>query len=142
MENKEAKIATKDEERAALKKIQKIVESLGRDSYLAMAFDGVWELASKNIENDWDCSVKIYIENFYKSQKKLGKITEKLVKSEHEVEQLHELIQKKTQRELTKNCESERALEKLAANEKLIDSLKTQVIRLKAKLYDCLSSED
>ena len=33
--------ATKDQERKALEKIRKIVEELGEDSYIGMAFEGV-----------------------------------------------------------------------------------------------------
>lgn len=50
-------MVTKDQERAALEQIKKIVTSLGEDSYIATAFDGVWDMAKMNIENDWACSV-------------------------------------------------------------------------------------
>lgn len=44
--------ATKQQERAALEKIRKIVEELGPDSYIATAFDGCFKDAEANIEND------------------------------------------------------------------------------------------
>lgn len=50
--------ATKEQEREALKKIRKIVEELGSDSYIATAFAGCFEIAESNIENDFADSMK------------------------------------------------------------------------------------
>lgn len=50
--------ATKHEERTALEKIRKIVANLGNDSYIAKAFEGCFEIAEENIENDWATSYK------------------------------------------------------------------------------------
>lgn len=51
-------MTTKAQERKALEQIKKIVESLGADSYIATAFEGCFEIAESNIENDWACSMK------------------------------------------------------------------------------------
>lgn len=51
-------MTTKEQERKALAQIRKIVEGLGTDSYVATAFDGCFEVAETNIENDWACSMK------------------------------------------------------------------------------------
>lgn len=50
--------ATKEQERKALEKIKKIVEELGESSYIGMAFEGCFEIAEENIENDFGCSMK------------------------------------------------------------------------------------
>lgn len=50
--------ATKEQERKALEKIKKIVEELGEDSYIGMAFEGCSEIAEENIQNDFGCSMK------------------------------------------------------------------------------------
>lgn len=50
--------ATKQQERAALEKIRKIVAELGPDSYIATAFAGCFEIAEENIENDFADSMK------------------------------------------------------------------------------------
>lgn len=47
-----AAYVTKDDERKALKKIVKIIEKLGPDSYVAAAFEGVEALALENIADD------------------------------------------------------------------------------------------
>lgn len=51
-------MATKEQERKALAQIKKIVESLGEDSYIGTAFEGCFEIAEENIENDFACSMK------------------------------------------------------------------------------------
>lgn len=51
-------MTTKEQERQALAKIRKIVEGLGNDSYIATAFEGCFEIAEYNIENDFSCSLK------------------------------------------------------------------------------------
>ena len=50
-------MTTKAQERAALEKIKKIVNDLGEDSYVATAFEGCFEMAEENINNDWACSM-------------------------------------------------------------------------------------
>lgn len=65
-------IATKDQERAALVKIRKIVRDLGEDSYVGTAFDGAFELAEENIENDAAFSCQGYIDTCHRLQRKAG----------------------------------------------------------------------
>lgn len=54
--------ATKEQERKALAQIKKIVEGLGENSYIGMAFEGCFEIAEENIENDFGCSMKQRVE--------------------------------------------------------------------------------
>ena len=49
--------ASKAQEREALVEIRSIVESLGNNSYIAIAFKGCLEDAAENIENDWALSM-------------------------------------------------------------------------------------
>lgn len=58
MGREEYKMTTKEQERKALAQIRKIVEGLGEDSYIGMAFEGCFEIAEENIENDFGCSMK------------------------------------------------------------------------------------
>ena len=51
-------MTTKNDERNALAEIRRIVDSLGPDSYIGTAFEGCWEIASDNIENDFADSMK------------------------------------------------------------------------------------
>lgn len=51
-------IATKEQELKALNQIKDIVEGLGHDSYIGIAFAGCFEDAENNIENDFANSMK------------------------------------------------------------------------------------
>ena len=51
-------MTTKEQERKALEQNRKIVSELGEDSYIGAAFEGCFEIAESNIENDWACSMK------------------------------------------------------------------------------------
>ena len=55
---RENAIATKQQERDTLAAIRKMVEELGPQSYIATAFDGCFEDAENNIENDFGDSMK------------------------------------------------------------------------------------
>ena len=55
---------TKQEERAALAKIEKIIKAAGPDSYIGMAFAGCCEIAADNIENDFGNSLKYTAEKW------------------------------------------------------------------------------
>lgn len=60
---------TKQEERAALAKIEKIIKAAGPDSYIGMAFAGCCEIAADNIENDFGNSPAAKIEALEKELK-------------------------------------------------------------------------
>lgn len=51
-------ISTKIQEKKAIKEIRKIVESLGENSYVGTAMEGVLEIAEENIESDAAFSLK------------------------------------------------------------------------------------
>ena len=44
--------ATKEQERETLRKMKKMVEKLGPDSYIGAALKGAWEIAERNIDLD------------------------------------------------------------------------------------------
>lgn len=50
--------ATKAQERATLAKIKAMVAELGPQSYIATAFEGCFEIAEENIDDDAACSMK------------------------------------------------------------------------------------
>jgi SMC interacting uncharacterized protein involved in chromosome segregation len=59
---KKMSIATKEQERKALEQIREIVKGLGEDSYIGMAFEGCFEIAESNIDNDFGSSMLAYKE--------------------------------------------------------------------------------
>lgn len=78
-------ISTKQQERDALKKIRTIVENLGADSYIGKAFEGCFEIAESNIENDFFNSTK---EREQLSENALAKANEQIIALKKENEWL------------------------------------------------------
>lgn len=67
-------MTTKEQELKALAQIKKIVDSLGEGSYIGMAFEGCFEIAEENIQNDWGCSMKQRAESAEKKIEGLEKL--------------------------------------------------------------------
>ena len=87
--------ATKEQEQKALEKIKKIVTDLGEDSYISMAFEGCFEIAEGNIENDFGCSMKQRAESSAAEAAKYKEMYESAVKDyEAEKRTVEELEQK------------------------------------------------
>lgn len=143
--------ATKQQERYALEKIKRMVAQLGPNSYLAAAFEGCFELATENIENDWTCSMA---DRTRRAEKRAEELEEKLVESEKDYEAAHaaaheianqkdrEIAQLKDQLKQIQetarwNCQ--RCDEEAAAAGDAVrraEAAEAEVISLKAKLYD------
>lgn len=145
--------ATKQQERDTLEKIQKMVEMLGPDSYLATAFDGCFALAAENIENDWACSMA---DRVRRAEKRAAELEDELAESvkdyeaahaaaheiaaqkDAEIEQLRAQLKQsqETARWNGQRCDEEAT----AAGEaqRRAEAAETEVIQLKAKLYDLL----
>ena len=66
---------TKEQERKALEKIRKIVSDLGENSYLSMAFDGCFDIAESNIDNDFGDSPR---ENLAYAEKQIKDLEAKI----------------------------------------------------------------
>lgn len=71
-------MTTKDQEFKALTQIKKIVDSLGEDSYIAMAFEGCFEIAETNIAHDWGCSMKQRAESAEKKVEEMEKLLKEM----------------------------------------------------------------
>lgn len=142
-------MSTKQQELEALKKIREIVAELGPYSYVATAFEGCFEDAADNIENDWALSMKARWQN---ADKKLneanGTIEElrtKLAESEKDYETAHVTAQQIAEE---KDAEIASIKNELINASKMADYIKEyqrriekaegEIICLKAKLYDCL----
>lgn len=89
-------MSTKEQELKTLEKIRKIVEDLGEESYIGTAFEGCFEIAEENIENDFACSMK----NRWETERKdaehfrrlAGKLTDELEKAKKENERLRKKV--------------------------------------------------
>lgn len=80
-------MTTKEQERAAVEKIRKIIEELGENSYVGFAMEGVLELAEENIREDTAYSMKKraeLIEERAVSAEKAYKVLKEELKTEKE----------------------------------------------------------
>lgn len=155
-------MTTKDQERKALEQIKKIVASLGEDSYIGTAFEGCFEIAAENIENDFACSMKQRKEAAEAAEDSLREKVATLTKQVEAHKNARELA------EQTMRLESERAnslVEKLQNYKKAADEanqefaitngkleilraetdaerkrMQEEIIHLKAKLYDLMTA--
>lgn len=145
-------VATKEQERAALKKIEKIINDLGgMNSYIGMAFDGCLMIAADNIENDFGNSMKQRAE-----QAEQENIQTKIEVSELK-QTVTELERKTKETEADKTSWKNRAITYTEELSRLRDSeaeaykeieKKDQTIKeqeqeitiLKAKLYDLMTA--
>lgn len=137
--------ATKQQEREALKKIREIVESLGEGSYIAAAFEGCFDDAEDNIENDFACSMK---QRYDEADRTIGKLHEEMNNIKAEAAKQKQYIESLEKRnELVSGMYNERLEDGLqlgirldiAEDEK--KELKRQITELKAKLYDFMARE-
>lgn len=144
-------MTTKAEEYKALEQIKKIVSALGADSYIAIAFEGCFEVAEGNIDNDFACSMKQRAESAERQAQQKIKEAEA---SKAEVKRL-EGINKELRRDL-EGTEQTLANERKQNAEEIsrlngiisecrrdsegtgqqIADLKAEIIRLKAQVYD------
>ena len=85
-------MTTKAEERAILRKIEKLIEQAGQDSYIAAAFEGCVSLAAENIENDFTLSPKERLESmtalYEKTSLSLDKANAEINILNHNIEDL------------------------------------------------------
>ena len=120
-------MATKEQERKALEQIRKIVADLGEDSYIATAFQGCFEDAEENIENDFAVS------NYQRWQS-----------AEHRANGLAEDVEKL--QEQVKDLEETRKFlidEKLSLKERLENTEKKVLsIGLYKRLWLCVESQE
>ncbi len=82
-------MATKEQERKALEKIRKIVTDLGEDSYLGIAFEGCFEDAERNIEDDFGCSMS---QRWKSAEKRADDLGATVTSQEQEIRENHQEI--------------------------------------------------
>jgi predicted nucleic acid-binding Zn-ribbon protein len=143
-------MSTKDQERKALEQIKKIIEGLGPDSYLDTTFKGVIEQAADNIENDFACN---YMEMYESATAALDEMKRDAAGDQKTIEELRQYnrtlsIQLDSEKDradgLRKDVqdvikENEEYMDRILENEKRIETLESEIITLKAKLYDLMT---
>lgn len=141
---------TKDEERAVLRKIEKLIKSTEEGSYIRAAFEGCIEDAEENITNDWACSWKdraASAEHRAEDAEKRKSEAEKAARAaQAELEVAKATVQQEARRadkycELyTKSLEARNAMtDDTNAAKAEAEALRQQIIELKARLYDFMT---
>lgn len=88
-------VATKEQERKALERIKKIVAELGEDSYVAKAFEGCFEIAEENIDNDFFISLKSRVDYLEKEKTRFSEANQKLIEDFDKIQEENEALKKK-----------------------------------------------
>ncbi len=140
-------MASKEQELKALGQIRKLVENLGEDSYIGFAFEGCFEMAEENIENDFACSWKQKAESAERnievikdSEEDCRKLLEKTNKDVDDWRSVAQQNMDKVNTLLEKYGElGEKHNGVVAKNielQKTLDEKDLEIMKLKAKLYD------
>lgn len=142
-------MTTKADEIKALAKIRKIVEEMGENSYIGTAFDGCFEMAEGNIENDFGDSARWYIDRTHELEEKIrtneGEAQKKVKELEAEInsmkvraEKAEELFNFKVEA-ANKWCAAyNEAADRANKAEDELELAKMEIIRLKARLFDLI----
>lgn len=143
-------MTTKEQERRALEQIRKIVESLGENSYIGTAFEGCFEIAEENIENDFACSMKQRREaaeaaedslrekvRDLESKIKILETSQSIARTEQEeAQRVNNILRDRAElAEQHMKLEAERANKGWAKAK----AQEAEIIQLKAKLYDMMT---
>lgn len=147
-------MVTKNDERKALEKIKKIVQDLGDDSYIAVAFEGCCDIAEENIDNDFACSMEQKYNNEHEQVvrllKEISDWNDDYLKQEAEIERLKEEIETKDQMLETERSFKREVKKELASADREVETLRDivehlnevveaqdkKIMELKARLYD------
>lgn len=139
-------MTTKEQERKALARIRKIVAELGEDSYIATAFDGAWEIAEENIENDFGNSTKFYVDKYNGTDSMAvaaeNKIRELTAEAEYQRSEAEFAKKGLAEREadIMKMSEKNDGLRmELLEEKQKNEAFELEIMKLKAKLYDLMT---
>lgn len=135
-------MTTKAQERKALEQIRKIVEGLGEESYIGRAFEGCFEMAQENIDNDFWNSPKECLrnarDNADEQRKKVQELKQELQEAKEDTQ---EWIKKYDRLHEKANEYANSAKENwnnFREQEDKVEELELENMKLKAKLYDMM----
>lgn len=125
--------ASKDQERKALEQIKAIVESLGPNSYIGTAFEGCFEIADENIEDDFACSMKRRCEGL---EHENGSLRNQVIELQKKIKAM-ELDNRDLRLAIKKEKESS-SIKETALQERVLsdDDLTDCIALVKEKIYE------
>lgn len=146
-------MATKAEERKALEQIKKIVDGIGgNNSYIGMAFEGCFEIAESNIENDFGCSMREQVAAMEKSRNdwmsrclymeaEHKKVVKELEAAKDNADALDKWGNDKANQLQDAANEVARLMDENRAANKKAEALELENMKLKARLYDLMMAD-
>jgi len=139
-------MATKEEELKALEQIRKIVEGLGEDSYIGIAFEGCLDDAEENIRNDFALSMN---GRWQDAEQKVERLNAELIleranndKLRKRVEEAEETARQKSEKVIEYHNDMVENWNKFREQEDKADAMEQEIIKLKAKLYDMMMERE
>lgn len=140
-------MTTKEQERKALEQIKKIVAGLGAGSYVATALDGMFEDAEENIENDFALSWKDRAQTAEKRlaelqadyNRQISEMSARRVEAENKLEIAESNLEIVCKARDEWHTAYNKAQAAATDAEMKVEKLETEIIRLKAKLYDMMT---
>ena len=141
---------TKQEERAVLAKIEKIINEAGKDSYIGITFDGMIALCEENITNDWGCNP---IKDLDTARERIAAMQRIENENGRTISQLNDACREHMQEtadaderykaEHLEHLETagniNQTVKKLETANETIKGLQAEIVTLKAKLYDLMT---
>lgn len=144
LQMKDAVMTTKEQERKALEKIRKIVEELGENSYVGTAFEGCFEDAEENINNDFALSMN---DRWQTAAQRVEELAEensnlkvRIKNAEDQCMKAEDIANRYIGQYQEANDLSIQNWNKFREQEDRADALEKEIINLKAKLYDLMTA--
>lgn len=135
-------MTTKERERKVLNEIEQLVLGLGTDSYVAKAFEGCFEIAKTNIDNDWMLSMKAKAETCEEALADATKTIQnrdaEIAREKNKVAQLEEDYNELMDRLHKTEDEASKIIDERMAYSTKCEQQEDEILRLKAKLYDLI----
>ena len=135
-------MATKDQERKALEEIRAIVAGLGEESYIGKAFEGCFEIAEGNIDNDFWNSPKECVrtarENADEQRKKVQELKLELQYAEDSAQEWKERFNRIHEKANEYANSAKEHWNNFREQEEKVAALELETMKLKAKLYDMM----
>lgn len=134
---------TKEQERAALAKIEKIINEAGPESYIGMTFEGMIALCEDNISNDWGSNPIKDLDTARERNEENTRMIARLETAcrEHmqETEDADGLYQKERELSFEYLAKLNETAAKLDTANNTVKALQAEIVTLKAKLYDLMT---
>ena len=129
-------MVTKAQESKALAQIKEIINSLGENSYVGMAFEKAIDIADENIRCDFGGSLMDYLESCARDA-----VQDKIDSIRRDKNDLEAQLSLAEQRGTTLGDENRELQYQNSELVREIATLKDEIIHLKAKLWDFVASE-